>query len=535
MAKDKKEKKIRILVWADSPTSATGFAQVSRNILRRLAKDPKYQIDVIGINYMGDYYDREKHPYQIFPAMPANQQGMMDMYGRARVITALGGEQERYGLKPPWDIVFTIQDPFIVEGLGVPFAFGEQLRVTADLWKRTVPPEFWFKWIGYFPVDAPVKENWVTRAIAMPHYPVAYCDYGKKEMMKYDRENFDVKFNMKIKETDENKKSTLKVPSLESRIKVIPHGVDLTVFKPLPKKERDKFRKEFFSGQVKDDTFLVVNISRNQPRKDIARTLAVFSEFKKEVPNAHLYLHMKVHDAGGSVDEMARNFGLIPGEDYSTPFGFDTGVGYSIEVVNQIYNAADVCITTTLGEGWGFITSEAFATKTPIVAPNITSITDIFNCHVPMEELNEWLENGGWDEARGVPCLAGSTRSEWFSMGIEDNERLRPLTNVDDMAKKLKWVYDNPEKVREITDRAFDWVQTVSWENIVEEWANIFDEAYEQLQKEREFGAMIDKTNKNDPCPCGSGKKFKKCHGSKDNIEKLSEYFDGGNNGKQAD
>lgn len=521
----KEQKKIKILVWADSPTSATGFAQVSKNILNRLAKDPKYHIDVIGINYMGDFYDREKFPYQIFPAMPANQMGQNDMYGRARLLTALSGDQDKYGLKAPWDIVFTIQDPFIVEGLGVPFAFGEQLRVTADLWKRTVPPEYWFKWIGYFPVDATVKENWVTRAVALPHYPVAYCAYGKGEVMRWDREEFELKFNMKIKETDENKKSVLRIPSMKDRISVIPHGVDLDVFKPISEKERKKFRKEFFSDQVKEDTFLVVNISRNQPRKDITRTLGVFAEFKKKVPNSHLYLHMKTHDAGGSVDEMARSFGLVAGLDYSTPFGFDTGVGYGVDVINKIYNAADACITTTLGEGWGFITSEAMATKTPIIAPNITSIQDIFDCHVPMKDLNEWLENGGWDKVRGVPVLAGSTSSEWFCMGIEDNERLRPLTNVEDMVAKLLWVHDNPEKIKKITDRAFEWVQNLSWDNIVEEWAKLFDTAYEDLERERNYGRVIDKTNRNDPCPCGSGKKFKNCHGSQNNVEKLSDYF----------
>ncbi|MFL5812284.1 MAG: SEC-C metal-binding domain-containing protein [Bdellovibrionia bacterium] len=27
-------------------------------------------------------------------------------------------------------------------------------------------------------------------------------------------------------------------------------------------------------------------------------------------------------------------------------------------------------------------------------------------------------------------------------------------------------------------------------------------------------GSDVDKAGRNDPCPCGSGKKYKKCHGA---------------------
>jgi uncharacterized protein YecA (UPF0149 family) len=31
--------------------------------------------------------------------------------------------------------------------------------------------------------------------------------------------------------------------------------------------------------------------------------------------------------------------------------------------------------------------------------------------------------------------------------------------------------------------------------------------------KDREWQALLAKTGRNDPCPCGSGQKFKHCHG----------------------
>lgn len=369
-------------------------------------------------------------------------------------------------------------------------------------------------------MDSELKENWITRSIALPDYPVAYCDWGKKEIMKYDRDNFEVNFISKLPDGT-TQSGIVNVPSMEDRIQVINHGVDLNDFHVISDEERMKFREEFFGGVVKPDTFLVTNISRNQPRKDIMRTIQVFSEFLKYNPNSHLYLHMQSHDIGGSIEEMARYFGLSAGKEYTVPNNFDAGAGYGIDIVNKIYNAADACITTTLGEGWGFISTEAMATKTPLVAPNITSFIDILGANVPMLELNKWLEDGGWDQVRGIPVLAGSTRSEWFSQGIQDNERLRPLTNVDDMVSKLRWVKENPETVNKIVERAYEWVQNLSWDKIAEHWDSLFMRAYAELEEERKLGDKIDKVGRNEPCPCGSGKKFKNCHGSAEAIKKM--------------
>lgn len=528
---DKKQKKIRILALCDSPTSPTGFAQVSLNILNGLAATGKYEIDVVGINFRGDAYSHEKFPYNIFPAQP---QGYSDMYGRGRVLQALNGHEMQAGLMPSWDIVFTIQDSFIIEGYGIDTRFGEYLRIMSEYWKRIVDPEAWFKWIGYFPVDSDLKENWVTRAIALPHFPVAYCNFGKKEILKFEKDVFKVLFNFQMEDAFVKKEAIINVDSLKNRLTIIPHGVDLKVFKPLPNEEIKKFRKAFFQGKVKDDTFLVINISRNQPRKDLARTMAVFAELKKKIPNSYLYLHCQAEDAGGNLHEMARNFNLRPVEDYALPNDFSAGHGYPVEKVNQIYNAADVCITTTLGEGWGFLTTEAMATKTPIIAPNITSILDIFDSYNDKDPEKSGILPPPLtsEKLRGIPVKAGSNSSEWTCLGVSDNERVRPLTNVDDMVEKLVWVHDNKKAVKKIVERAYAWVQGLSWDNIVKEWDALFMKAYHELEREREVAKSFDKAGRNDPCPCGSGKKFKKCHGAKARKERVADWLKNNDNDK---
>ena len=55
------------------------------------------------------------------------------------------------------------------------------------------------------------------------------------------------------------------------------------------------------------------------------------------------------------------------------------------------------------------------------------------------------------------------------------------------------------------------------WLYGMEEWNNIFDEEKrKQIKKDYNRSKIVvkgDKTGRNDPCPCGSGKKYKKCCG----------------------
>ena len=55
------------------------------------------------------------------------------------------------------------------------------------------------------------------------------------------------------------------------------------------------------------------------------------------------------------------------------------------------------------------------------------------------------------------------------------------------------------------------------WLDGLEEWEPIFDEEKrKELYKEQKESGTVRKPAKiypNDPCPCGSGKKYKKCHG----------------------
>ncbi len=262
-------RKIKVLAYMDSPASSTGFATVSKNVLGYLARTGRYDIDVIGINDSGAYKDPTKFPFRIWPAKSAIESTVGDFHGRPRLVASVLGKDPE--IKPPWDIVFTLNDPFILEEPLMAFNKGamEILKVAQIQYKRAteqgkVPDKYMYKILSYWPIDSAVKENWVD-VIAMPDTTVAYTEYGKREVLKA------------------NKHRKEPVPKLEEDLSIIYHGVNLNAFKVVPEADAKKFRSTYFEGKVKDETFLITVVARNQMRKDLPRTLQVFSEFLKRL------------------------------------------------------------------------------------------------------------------------------------------------------------------------------------------------------------------------------------------------------------
>ncbi len=449
-----------------SPRINTGFSRVAQGIFENLARTGRYEIDIFGVNDLG-FLDPDpvKYPYRIMPAMIPGIAG--DFYGRLRFINIIRGADRSF-LTPPWDIIFTLNDPFIFEEPVLTPEIGtmDALKDLKALYRKELAPEAWFSTISYWPVDSPLKENWITHAVGLPDYSVAYTNYGKREIEKANN----------------------KLPKpFKFNLDVIYHGTNTEHFFPLSAEEKMEFKKSFFKKAKVDitRTFIVGVVARNQMRKDLPRVMKIFKEFQKRRPQTLLYVHAKENDVWGSLGEYARAFNLEVGRDWILPGHYNEALGYPIEALNKIYNVMDVQLLTTQGEGWGLPISECFATKTLTLAPNITSIPEMFNTESGnIDNIEELISR----DIRGIPLKAGSTTSEWATYGPTDFERIRPLTNVDDAVKKLIWVYDNQDKVAPIVDRAYEWIQQYSWKAIAQKWDELFQKAYTALEEERKKG-----------------------------------------------
>lgn len=434
----------RVLMLADFGCNS-GFAQVAHNIVTQVLqdKDIDWQFDIIGINYYGEpsvwsgLYPRVR----IFPATVVSRG---DLFGRQGFLDRL-----MLGI---YDIAFVLQDTFIVEPLAPKI---KEARTQLAMAKQKT-----FRWIYYFPIDAAVKENWVKGSVSLADYPISYTQYGYDECVRVD-------------------------PGLLNKLKIIPHGIEEKTFYPMKSEEIEKFRHEYFVGKA-DNKWLITNVNRNQPRKDMARTLQAYSILKKQIPDAMLYLHCKTNDVAYDIREVARNFDLT-NDDYIAPQSFNEHDGLPVEYMNGIYNSSQVLTTTTLGEGWGLSLTEAMACKCPVIAPNHTSCSEI-------------LADG-----RGILVQAGRTNSEMVVLP-NDNERLRPITNVSSLVDKLVWLRQNykSQEVKTMVDKAYNHViDNWTWDKVGEKWRETFAKSLPKI--------IETKIGRNDSCPCGSGKKYKNC------------------------
>lgn len=98
-----------------------------------------------------------------------------------------------------------------------------------------------------------------------------------------------------------------------------------------------------------------------------------------------------------------------------------------------------------------------------------------------------------------------------FLDGINDS--LKEPNNIDEMEEDtvVSLDFDNEKLFKNMVAAGADWLFGL------EEWNDIYDEeTKKRLTKEQKDSGTVRKPRKiypNDPCPCGSGKKYKKCHG----------------------
>lgn len=407
------QEKIKVLAYCDAPTCATGFGTVSRNIFEALYRTGRYDIDILGINFWGDPHN---FPHRIWPT-GTNQQ--KDPYGRQKVVNMIP--------QMDFDLLFFLQDTFILDFLPTLMPHVKTQRQKS------------FKSIVYYPIDSMLKSKWAQN-IDVIDTLVAYCEFGKQETLK----------------------------ALPDRdVRVINHGINTEDYFPLSDNEKKAFRSQYFGPQA--DKFIITNLNRNQQRKDIPRTLIAFKKFRETVPDSLLYLHMAMKDQGWDLPEICKSMGFDISQDVIFPQNFGPNQGYPKEIVNALYNVSDVVLSTTTGEGFGLSWIESMATKTPIIMPNNTAMSEFIT------------------EDRGYLVKSGSNDS-LYTILPHDNEVLRPLVDVDDLVNKLVHVYNNREEAAQKAENAYKWVvEEMDWQKgIAKQWVELFDESYEKIDEDKE-------------------------------------------------
>ncbi len=392
------------LLWIGDVVATTGFARVSENVLKRLKETGHYEIHVLGCNWHGDTTPLQQE-YYLYPASNRFQQAP---FGEDRIREIV----ER--IKP--DVICTINDIWIIN----------------EQWKRIkdLKEQLKFKFVGYYPMDSYEWYAGLLDTISDWDAAVCYTEFGAQETIN---------------------------AGFQKPVTVIPHGLTQNQFFPIDKKEA---RKKL---GLNEDDFIVFNGNRNQFRKRIDITISAFAKFAVGRPDTKLYLHMGMKDMGWDVmplfkREMSRQ-GLDPNNRIimTTPQGGAPAVPF--ELLNVIYNTADVGVNTCKGEGWGLVNFEHAACKVAQIVPDHTSCKEIF------DGTGELIRSLHWD----VDTNLG---------------RIMPCPDDNHLAEILGTYYENRELLAQVGQACFDRVTDIQfdWETV----ASQFDEVFQEVLKVEE-------------------------------------------------
>jgi glycosyltransferase involved in cell wall biosynthesis len=154
------------------------------------------------------------------------------------------------------------------------------------------------------------------------------------------------------------------------------HGVDAETFRPVTMSDplivdgktlRSQDDCKAWMG-FPTDRKMLLRADRNAVRKRYETLLRAFVDIARADPLVDLVLHCRPIDPEGI--DLWQEIGRMP-EDIRERVKFtnahDTFKGLSREGLAALYNAADVYISTTGGEGFGLTLAEAMACGTPVV------------------------------------------------------------------------------------------------------------------------------------------------------------------------
>lgn len=238
---------------------------------------------------------------------------------------------------------------------------------------------------------------------------------------------------------------------------IIPLGVHPEVFYP-SKKSKAEIRKMLDLPEKVHDAFIIGNVNRNQPRKRLDLTVEYFCDYVKTYgdKNAYLFMHVcPTGDMGWDLYQLMKYRGM---EDRLILSDVGINNGFSDKTMNALYNALDVLMSTTLGEGWGLPASEAMACRVPVLAP-------------------DWSALGDWTRGSSylVPCTTFSCTPNFVNV----------IGGVADRRLMVQALYDlhSNVKLREgIAQSGYDLVMQdrFRWKNIGERFNEVLTAAVEK-------------------------------------------------------
>lgn len=160
-------------------------------------------------------------------------------------------------------------------------------------------------------------------------------------------------------------------------VPMVYHGVDTEQFYPASPGRPIRFDGGTLRSKadckakfgIPEGTKVLLRADRNVVRKNYDALLRAFVPIAEADPDVWLVLHCRAIDRDG-LDLLSEKGKLPPAVAERVKFteAHDTFKGLSVEGLNALYNAADVYVSTTGGEGFGLTLAESLAAGVPVVS-----------------------------------------------------------------------------------------------------------------------------------------------------------------------
>lgn len=301
------------VLWLGDAGAHTGFAKVTEEIGNRLVRDYGNDVHCLAVNWRGDYWPTAMKFYLPTALDPS------DLYGRSRYVELLGK------IEP--DVVVIINDPDVIirHLIDNPWDTERMLLQYRPL-------------LAYLPVDG-YNNPPAWEALRGVVKRVAMTKFGQAAMADSE---------------------------------LVYHGVDTVGYKPTSKKEAK--RKVGFDP----DRFLILRVDKNSIRKNYADSWRALRPLLRKYSDIDVHFHCLPNEPRDGINIRAfisRDEDIRDRVSFSRDLGGFTG--WEDSQMADLYSAADLFISTSMGEGFGLTIAEALACGTPVVAQNCSAITEV--------------------------------------------------------------------------------------------------------------------------------------------------------------
>lgn len=315
------------VLWYGDAGSHTGFARVTHEIVPKL-QERGHDVHVLALNYPGDWIP-EIEGMRLYKA---NAKDTTDTFGARRTAEIARMVQP--------DVTFMLHDPAALAMLLLRNRFDPEHELL-----NAAPI------IAYMPVDG---YNYPPETEILSQFvnPVVMSEHGK---------------------------------TVFPRAQLVYHGVNTQDFWPVEERPIELEGETLRTKQgckralgFNPDGFLILRVDKNSGRKDFSALIHAVAPVMERDREIQLHLHASTDPMmpGSNIPVLLTRYDLAPGQVFIPNLDLSM-IGWTQARLNVLYNAADVFITTSRGEGFGLTIAEALACAVPVVAQNVSAIPEI--------------------------------------------------------------------------------------------------------------------------------------------------------------